>query len=100
MILIIGKIDITIPFYVDVKQGDSMAPVLFPFIIMGLAETHEGEWTRNGLTHLQFRRHDNSPLSNGIIISHKRRTFSEGTLFDMFCVLYADDRAFAFPSIK
>ena len=52
--LIIGKIDTTIPFKVGVKQGDSMAPVLFLFIIMGFAETLEGEWTRNGLTPLQF----------------------------------------------
>ena len=52
VILIIGKIDMTIPFNVDVKQGDSMAPVLFLFIIMGFAETLEGEWTRNGLTPL------------------------------------------------
>ena len=86
--LIIGKIDTTIPFYVGVKQGDSMAPVLFLFIIMGFAETLEREWTRSGLTPLQFRRHNNSPLSNGRIISHKRCTFSEGTLFDMFCMLY------------
>ena len=100
MRLIIGKIDTKIPFQVGVKKGDSMAPILFLFIIMGFAETLEGEWTRNGLTPLQFRRHDNSPLSNGSIISHKRRTFSEGTLFDMFCMLYVDDGAFDFPSRK
>ena len=52
--LIIGKIDTTIPFQVGVKQGDNIAPVLFLFIIMGFAETPEGEWTRNGLTPLQF----------------------------------------------
>ena len=98
--LIIGKIDTTIPFFVGVKQCDSMAPVLFVFIIMGFAETLEGEWTRNGLTPLQFRRHDNSPLSNGSIISHKRRNFSEVTLFDMFCMLYVDNGAFGFPSRK
>ena len=98
--LIIGKIDTTITFYVGVKKGDSMAPVVFLFIIMGFAETLEREWTRNGLTPLQFQRHNNSPLSNGSITSHKRRTFSEGTLFDMFCMLYVDDGAFSFPSRK
>ena len=67
---------------------------------MGFAETLEREWTRNGLTPLQFQRHENPPLSNESIISHKRRTFSKGTLFDMFCMLYADNRAFAFPSQK
>ena len=95
--LIIGKIDTTIPFYVGVKQGDSMAPVLFLFKIMGFAEILEGEWTINGLIPLQFRRHNHSPLSNESIISHRRHTFSEGTLFDMFCMLYVDDGAFAFP---
>ena len=39
--LIIGKIDTTTTFYVGVKQGDSMAPVLFLLIIMGFAETLE-----------------------------------------------------------
>ena len=87
--LIIGKVDTTIPVYIGVKQGDSMVPVLFLFIIMGFAETLEGEWTRNGLTPLQFQRHDNSPLSNGSI-----------TLFDMFCMLYVDNGAFGFPSRK
>ena len=98
--LIIEKFDTTIPFYVGVKQGDSMSPVIFLFIIMGFAETLEGEWTKNGLTPLQFRRHDNYPISNESIISHKRRTFSEGTLFDMFCMLYVENGAFAFPSRK
>ena len=31
----IGKDDTTIPFEVGVKQDDSMAPVLFLFLIMG-----------------------------------------------------------------
>ena len=39
--LLIGEIDTTIPFNVGVKQGDSMAPVLFLFLIMGFAETLE-----------------------------------------------------------
>ena len=67
---------------------------------MGFAETLEKEWVRNDLTPLQFRRHDNSPLSKGCVTSHKRSTFSEGTLFDIFCMLYVDDGAFAFPSRK
>ena len=32
--LIIGKMDTPITFKVGVKQGDSMAPVLFLFLIM------------------------------------------------------------------
>ena len=98
--LIIGKIDTTIPFRVGVKQVDRIAPVLFSFIIMGFAETLEKEWVRNDLTPLQFRRHDNSPLSKGCITSHKISTFSEGILLDIFYMLYVDDRVSAFPSRK
>ena len=42
--LIIGKIDISIPFEVGVKQGDSVAPVLFLFLMMAFAEVLEQEW--------------------------------------------------------
>ena len=42
----IGKSDTTIQFEVRVKQGDSMAPVLFLFLIMGFAETLEKEWEK------------------------------------------------------
>ena len=41
--LIIGEIDTTIQFYVSIKQGDSMALVVFLFIIMGFAETLKKE---------------------------------------------------------
>ena len=100
MRLITGEIGTSIFFHVGVKQGDSIAPVLFLFIIMGFAETLEKEWIRNDLQMLQFRRHDNSPRSSGRIISHPRRTFSEGILFEIFCMLYVDDGAFTFPSRK
>ena len=96
--LIIEKIDTSIPFQVGVKQGDIMAPVLFLFIIMGFSETLEREWIRNILHMLQFFRNDNSPRSLGRIISHHRSTFSEGTLLEIFCMLYVNDGAFTFPS--
>ena len=41
--LIIGKIDTSIPFEVGVKQGDSVAPVLFLFLMMAFAEVIEQE---------------------------------------------------------
>ena len=77
-----------------------MAPVIFLFIIMAFAETLEKEWTKNNLHQLQFRRHDNSPLSKGRVSSQPKRSFSEGTLFELFCMLYVDDGAFAFSSRK
>ena len=39
--LIIGKIDTSIPFEVGVKQGDSVAPVLFLFLMIAFAEVIE-----------------------------------------------------------
>ena len=39
--LIIGKNDTSIPSKFGVKQSDSMAPVMFLFIIMAFAETLE-----------------------------------------------------------
>ena len=36
--LIIGKIDTSIPFEVGVKQGDSVAPVLFLYLMMDFVE--------------------------------------------------------------
>ena len=44
--LILGETDITISFEVGVKQGDSVAPVLFLFIMMAFAETLEEEWVK------------------------------------------------------
>ena len=47
--LIIGKIDTYIPFEVGVKQGDSVAPVLFLFLVMAFPEVKEQEWDKNGI---------------------------------------------------
>ena len=52
--LILGKIDISIPFEVDVKQGDRVAPVLFLFIMMAFLETLEEEWVENNLQMIKF----------------------------------------------
>ena len=49
-------------------------------------------------TKLEFHRHGNSPHSTGRLTSHPEKTFSKGTLFDIFCMLYVDDGAFAFVS--
>ena len=64
VILIIGKIGTFVPFEVGVKQGDSVAPVLFLFIMMAFAETIEKEWVINDLKMIKFKRHSNSPQSS------------------------------------
>ena len=65
---------------------------------MLFAGTIEKEWDRHGIQKLEFHRHDNSPHSAGRLTSHPAKTFSKGTLFDIFCMLYVDDSAFAFVS--
>ena len=82
------------------KKGDSVAPVLFLFITMEFAKTIEKEWVRNDLKMIKFKRHSNSPQSSRRITSHPAKTFSRGTLFKIFCMLYVDDGAFTFESRK
>ena len=96
--LVIGKINTPIPFEVGVKQGYSVAPVLFLFLMMAFAETIKKEWHRHGIQKLEFHRHDNSPHSAGRLTGHPTKTFSKGTLFEIFCMLYVNDGAFAFVS--
>ena len=52
--LVIGEFETTIEFKVGAKQGDSVAPVLFLFVVMAFSETLEKEWTRNGLSKAKF----------------------------------------------
>ena len=82
--LILGNIDISIPFEVGVKQWDIVAPVLFLFIIMEFAETIEKEQVRNDLKMIKFKQHSNSPQSSGRITSQPAKTFSHVTLFKFF----------------
>ena len=59
--LILGETDMSISFEVGVKQGNSVAPVLFLFIMMAFAETLEEEWVKNDLQMIKFKRQSNSP---------------------------------------
>ena len=80
------------------KQGDSVAPVLFLFLMMAFAETIETEWDRHGIQKLEYHIHDILPHSAGRLTSHPAETFSKGTLFDIFCTHYVNDGVFAFVS--
>ena len=55
--LIIGNIDISTPFNIGVKQEDSMAPILFIFLIMEFDETSEknGQRMDSQKPHSQYR---------------------------------------------
>ena len=71
---IIGKIDTSIPFEVGMKQGDSVAPVFFLFLMMVFAEVIEQEWDKHGINKIEFKRHTNSPHSAGRVTSHPAKT--------------------------
>ena len=49
---------------------------------------------------IKFKLHSNSPQSSGRITSQPAKTFSHGTLIEIFCMLYVDDRAFSFETSK
>ena len=96
--LIIGKLDTPIDFKLGFKQGDSMYPVLFLFLMMAFAETLEDEWTALGLSKSQFSRKDNSPMPTRKLVNHRPGTFLSGMLFEIFYMLYVDGGAFVFES--
>ena len=96
--LIIGKIETFINFKVGIKQGYSMAPVLFLLLMMAFYETLEDEWTALVLIQSQFACKYNSPRSTGKLVSHRPVTFTSGTLFGILCMIYVDDGAFVFES--
>ena len=98
--LVIGEFEMTIELKVGVKQVESVAPVLFLFIVLAFSKTLEKEWTCNALTNAKFSRNKSSPLSDGRLIRHQTRSFDRGALFELFCMLYIDDRAFVFESIN
>ena len=82
--LILGKFDIYITYEVGVKQGDSVAPVLFLFIMMAFSETLEEEWLKNNLHMIEFRRKISSPQYSGRITTHPANKFFQGILFELF----------------
>ena len=96
--LLIGEKDLSTLLEVGVKQGGSVTPVLFFFIMMAFAETLEKEWVKNDLHMIQFKRQSNSPHSAGRVTSHPAKTFSHRTLFKIVCMLYVDDGVFAFET--
>ena len=65
---------------------------------MDFDETLEDKRMDLGPSKAQFACKDNSPRSTVQLVSHHPGTLSSGTLFDIFCMLYVDDRVFVFES--
>ena len=49
-----------------------------------------------GFKMISFNKRTNSPCDRGSLTGQAPRTFQEGTLLDLFSVLYVDDGAFPF----
>ena len=81
---------------VGVRQGDCMAPVLFLFMVVVFAETLAIFWRQMGFKMISFNTRTNSPFDRGSLTAQAPKTFQEGTLLELFSVLYVDDRAFPF----
>ena len=45
---------------------------------------------------INLRQHTHSPRDVGKLTGHKKKSFEQGTLLALFCVLYVDDGAFTF----
>ena len=45
---------------------------------------------------INLRQHPHSPRDVGKLTGHKNKRFEQGTLLDLFCVLYVDNGAFIF----
>ena len=79
-----------------VRQGYCMAPVIFIFVVMDFDKTLENEWTRTGLNRITLQQHSHLPQDIGNLTGHKVKTFSQGNLLTLFCVIYVDDGASPF----
>ena len=92
--LIFRKVDTSIEFKVGIKQGDSMALVLFLFLMMTFSETLEDQWMAFELSKYQFVCKDNSLRSTGQLVIQQPGTLLSGILFELFYMLYVDDSIF------
>ena len=96
IVLKIGKVDKNMDQKVGVRQGDCMAPVLFPFMIMDFAATLEKEWIKAGLQMVTLKQHFHSPRNVVRLTGHKKKSFAQGDLLALFCILYVDYGTFHF----
>jgi hypothetical protein len=82
--------DIEFSVSIGVKQGDNMAPILFLFYMQAAIEAMEREWT---VHKPQFHYKADSKLTSR---DPRKKEWREGTIFDFWASLYADDGGFLF----
>ena len=89
--LAVGEEEITFESTVGVKQGDTLAPILFLFVVQAATETLEPIFREKGLEPLRFCTAPEGPLTG-------RPVHQDGDEFELRTVLYADDAGTAFTS--
>ena len=75
-----------------------MALVLILFMMMAFDETLEEKSTKSGLSMITLQQRSHLLQDTGMLTGHKVKTFSQGNLLILFCVLYVDDGAFPFEN--
>ena len=63
---------------------------------MAFDETLEKEWTRAVLNMKTLQQRSHLPQDIGKLTGHKVKTFSQGNVLTLFCVLYVDGGVFPF----
>ena len=96
IVLNIGNIEEKMSQTVVVRQVDCMFPVIFLFMVMTFSGTLEKEWIKADLNMVNLRQHTHSPCNVGKLTGNTKKSFDQGTLLALFCVLYVDDSAFTF----
>jgi hypothetical protein len=93
---------VEIPQTVGVQQGDSMAPVLFLFLMTAFAETLEIVWKQQGTPILNVMMTADDKLSEGRICSHTPAMFMSKSLtgYKILQCLYVDDIGIPFGMRK
>jgi hypothetical protein len=87
----VGKVEAEISSTVGVKQGDTLAPILFLFVIQAAMETLEPVFGEHGIKVPTFRTADDDVLTG-------RKTGEAGETFTFGKGLYADDAGLLFET--
>ena len=93
-----GKNKHAFPSLVSIKQGNNLAPILFLFIMQAAMETLEAVWSEHSIQapNISWDPDRNDGSINGTMTDQP--TYRTGTIFQFFCLLYADDHTFKFSS--
>ncbi|KAL7523108.1 hypothetical protein ACHAWF_000373 [Thalassiosira exigua] len=100
VVLKIGKEAVEISQGVGVRQGDSLSPVLFLFLMSAFAKTLESEWAEANLPKIRLHcasMETTEEFAKGQLMGHDREALNRGASLDILQILYVDDGAFFFP---